>query len=145
MDNTSCTCSIGSLNVRGLNNKIKRNAIFEWLKKRRLDIVLLQECYCMLDTNPVWCEEWGGECIFSNGTRHSCGTMIIFRKGLNIKILESSIDIEGRYVMLKVNIEGEEIFLFNVYGPTKSNEKDRFFNTVMQEMNKFNITVDDKI
>ena len=32
-----------SLNIRGLQNKNKRNRIFQYLKKKKFDIILLQE------------------------------------------------------------------------------------------------------
>ena len=37
--------SIGSLNIRGINNDIKRNAVFKWAKLKNFDILFLQECY----------------------------------------------------------------------------------------------------
>jgi len=119
MDNSTNNCLIGSLNVRGINGKVKRNAIFEWVRKKNLDVVMLQECYCIPETNQAWADEWGGECHFANGTKHSCGTVIMFRKGLDVNVLDCKIDIGGRYVMLKVQIEGEELCLINLYGPTK--------------------------
>ena len=82
---------------------------------------------------------------FANGTKHSCGTMIMFRQGLGVTVLDSRMDIRGRYVMLKVIVEGEELYLFNVYGPTKPNEKESFFNTIVQEMSTFDINVNDKV
>ena len=40
---------VGSLNVRGINNKIKRTGVFEWALSKKFDVVLLQECYCSKD------------------------------------------------------------------------------------------------
>ena len=36
---------IVSLNVRGLQNKNKRNRIFQYFKTKKFDIILLQETY----------------------------------------------------------------------------------------------------
>ena len=57
MDKSSCEFSIGSLNIRGMNDKLKRLAIFNWIKKKKFDIFMLQECYCVEDTGSKWEQE----------------------------------------------------------------------------------------
>ena len=75
--------AIGSLNARGLNNNIKRNSIFTWAKKNRFDILFLQECYCSQEIEKDWTNEWNGEILFSHGSKHGKGTMILFNNTLD--------------------------------------------------------------
>ena len=87
--------AIGSLNVRGINDKVKRNGIFNWAQEEDFDILLLQECYCCENIETEWADEWGGSCLFSHGSKHSKGTMMLFKQGFDISIVEN-IDINGR-------------------------------------------------
>ena len=45
------------------------------------------------------------QCFFAHGTSNSRGTLIAFREGLNYKVLSSHLNDNGRYVILKVEIE----------------------------------------
>ena len=53
-----------SLNVRGLNNTIKRKHVFNWLKKQNADIFFLQEVHSTQKVEGEWKTEWRGEVIF---------------------------------------------------------------------------------
>ena len=90
---------VGSLNVRGINDDVKRKGIFDWAKKQ-FDIVMLQECYCCKDIEAKWVDEWEGDCLFSHGSKHSKRTMIHFKRGLDIDIELEQIDNLGRYIIV---------------------------------------------
>ena len=38
-----------SLNVRGIRDRVKRKTIFDWVRTRRADVVMLQETYSTPD------------------------------------------------------------------------------------------------
>ena len=78
---------MGSLNVRGINNKIKRRGVFEWATCKDIDILMLQECYCSKSNVTEWSDEWKGKFIFSHGSKHSRGTIVLFRKGFDMEIV----------------------------------------------------------
>ena len=46
------------LNVRGLQNRNKRNRIFQYFKTKIFDIILLQETYSTLQDENEWKKEW---------------------------------------------------------------------------------------
>lgn len=75
-----------SLNVRGLNREVKRQAIYEYIKKNKVDVCFLQETYSSDNCENKWSMEWEGEMLFSHGTSHSRGVLILFRKGLDLDI-----------------------------------------------------------
>ena len=72
--NLSCM----ALNVRGLNNERKRRQVFRWLHRRKFQIVFPQEVYSLRDIEKIWSAEWGGKVVFCHGTKHSCGTIVLF-------------------------------------------------------------------
>ena len=50
---------IGSLNVRGLGNKIKRRTVLNYFKHKCLDIIFIQEVHCTAKLIKLWQAEWG--------------------------------------------------------------------------------------
>ena len=56
--------NVGSLNVRGLQNKNKRNRIFQYFKIKKYDIILLQEMYSTLEDENKWKKELAGPAFF---------------------------------------------------------------------------------
>ena len=119
--------SVASLNVRGINDRVKRQAIFKWLLKKKFDVVFLQECYCCDKDESFWLNDWGGKGLFSHGTKHSKGTVILFREGFDIQVKEHKEDPDGRYIIAKVKIEEESFVLINLYAPNSMAEKEPFF------------------
>lgn len=130
---------IVSLNVRGINNKVKRLSIFDWARKKNFDVIMLQECYCSEDDMTAWSDEWGGTCIFAHGSKHSKGTMMMFKPGFDIEILEELIDKEGRYIIARVLIQGEPFNLINVYAPNTMRDKHIFFLHLKEEIESHDI------
>ena len=142
---------IASLNCRGLNKKIKRKHIFtECLK---YDIVCLQETYITDNTFKEWTNDWTGKLIYSAGTAHSKGQIILINK--NTK-LEDSLEIffkTDRLLGIHIIINEVKYSIINVYGPNKKDEKNKFINSLYAAFNSthpenliicgdFNIVVD---
>jgi exonuclease III len=110
-----------SLNVRGLGNCNKKSGLFHWLRKYHdgnKKIVFLQETHVTKAKEGKWGEIWDGKRIFANGTSKSRGVAILLPKNLDYKILEEMLDTNGRYIALKIEIEGELFGLINGYAPT---------------------------
>ena len=55
---------MGTLNVRGLRNQVKRRSIFSFLKDQNCDIFLLQEKFSDPKDESIWKSEWGGAIFF---------------------------------------------------------------------------------
>ena len=71
-----------SLNVRGIRSIEKRKAIFNWLVKSKSDIRFLQETYSTSEVELAWKSQWRGDVLFSYGSEHSRGVMILVNKRL---------------------------------------------------------------
>jgi len=99
----------------------------------------------MEETSQKWELEWGGKCLFSYGTKHSKGKIILFKQGLDVEVMQTKCDIEGRYIIIRANIQGESFIIVNVYAPTKVTGKDIFFKKLMTELQNVNVTINDRL
>ena len=61
------TLKLVSLNVSGITNFRKRRIIFTWCRKRKADVMFLQETHSKKDTEMYWKNEWGTETVMSHG------------------------------------------------------------------------------
>ena len=69
---------IFSLNCNGLNDDVKRNAVFSKLKRSAAGTYLLQETHSTLKIEQQWQHEWGNKAMyFSHGASNSRGVAII--------------------------------------------------------------------
>ena len=137
--------SIGSLNVRGINFDVKRKAVFQWAKIKRFDILFLQECYCSVDKEDEWENEWEGKIIYSHGTKHSKGVMMLFSKNFDFQILQQNIDNEGRYIMCKLEVNDEIFWCVNIYAPNTMQEKRVFFENIDSLVEELDISESDNL
>ena len=76
------------VSVRGLNNKKKRQTIFQWLQSSHQGITLLQETHSLETDENLWSKDWGNKIIFSHGTDHIIGVAILLYKKYGYNISE---------------------------------------------------------
>ena len=89
------------------------------------NIIFLQDTHCTPDIQRIWRSEWGGDIIFANGASNSRGVAILFDRNLKYECLQKVIDVQGRYIVAHVIIDGIEYLLCNIYAPTQGNEMDQ--------------------
>jgi len=70
--------TISSLNVRGLDNNEKRREIFQWLRKKKFSIYMLQEVHCTEISFETWATEWGYRAFFSSIASNKAVVAILF-------------------------------------------------------------------
>ncbi len=78
--------SIASLNVNGAREMKKRAEIFEVVKQKRIDVVMLQETHSDLKNAADWAGEWEGVSVLSHNTSLSGGWPFFLLK-LSVHIL----------------------------------------------------------
>ncbi len=137
--------SIGSLNVRGLGDKVKRRGVMDWARSQAFDIILLQECYSTCDVVNQWSKEWDGICIFSHGTNHSKGVMILLKPGFDMDIKCQFVDELGRYIVIKILIQGKPYVLVNLYAPNTMRDKQLFFRTLCNKLDEMDVSINDEL
>ena len=112
---------IVSLNVRRLKNKIKRVAIFNYLKAEKFDIVCLQETHVSSNDATLWEKQWGGKIFYQKGTSNSRGEVVMFSK--HFKGTTEVIVNQERMLVLSVKSEFFNFHVVNMYAPTGKHDK----------------------
>ena len=79
-------------------------------------------------------KEWGSQILFSHGSSDARGVAALFKRGLDIKILNCNKDSKGRFIMLKAEIKEKGYVLVNVYGPNRDNKAVKFFHSLFNSM-----------
>ncbi len=144
---SSFNLKLMSLNVKGLNGHFKRSKMFTWLNRKNNSIIFLQETYSTECVSDKWKKQWNGHMVFSHGTNHSRGVAILFKNGLDINIVNHDIDLNGRFIILDIVINGVKLILVNAYAPNSNSphEQTRFFSTLRNKIQDLNPGVDHPI
>ena len=117
-----------SLNVRGLKDEKKRNAIFYWLRKQNFDVILLQETHCHCRKEEYcWGKEWDGQSVWGWGTNRSKGVAILFSRKHRYEYDIVERDMNGRIIALDLKYENNIIRIINIYAPNNPLERESFF------------------
>ena len=71
--------------------------------------------------------------------------MILFKPGLDMEIMSMKTDTAGRYIIVKLEIQGEMFVLVNVYAPNKAMDKEGFFKRFKLELETLKIEQTEKL
>jgi len=123
-----------SLNVRGLNDQVKRRTVFRWLHQQRVDVVFLQETFSNAKIERVWRAEWGGTILYSHGTNHSKGVAILVNPRKSCEIINCKNDTNGRLLIVNAVIAGEQVCFVNLYAPNEITEQYMFFQDIRTKL-----------
>ena len=129
---------IFSLNCNGLNDDVKRNAVFSKLKRSAAGIYLLQETHSTLKIEQRWQHEWGNKAMyFSHGTSNSRGVAIIITNNYDANIVNIRRDTEGRILIVDLERRGTIYTIGNLYAPTRNFEREQqnVFNEFTTHLN----------
>jgi len=96
--------NIVSLNCRGLNGKLKRLKVFNYLKELNANIYCLQDTHFTPDMYKTIYSEWGSECFLSFGSAYSRGTAIFISNSTDYKIHNSVADSNGNFCAIDISV-----------------------------------------
>jgi len=100
-------------------------------------LFFLQETHSNEENEIEWNRWWEGTLALSHGTNNSAGVAILFKKGLNVNILNTEEIEKGRVLLLKIQY-GEHVFvLVNVYAPNNGVERVRVFDQLYKALHNF--------
>lgn len=133
-----------SINVRGLNERVKRRKLFRWVKNNRADICFVQEAHSTADQEKIWRSEWGGTILFSHGTSRARGVAILIKPGFDISIIDLYQDSVGRFVIVDAKIQDTSFKLVNIYAPNSEENQINFYHHLRKKM-KDNIDATENI
>ena len=123
--------NIISLNVRGLNDRIKRRAIFNHYRSR-CDLLCIQETHSVKKNAEQWINEWGGQILFSHGESNSRGTAILVNRSFNAKVTQINVPPEGRACGARVMYQDQVLNIINVYAP--NSDSPGFFSELFKQV-----------
>ena len=109
-----------------------------YLRQHNLDLVFLQETHCSFKAQNIWSSEWGNKCIFAHGTSNSRGVAILFTKKTASRVRDIIRDINGRYIICKMEFEGFSVCVANIYAP--NHDDPQFFQNVQREIDSLECT-----
>ena len=121
---------IASLNVNGLRDSNKRMGFLHWVSHHELDILCLQETHILSsDEGTHWFSSYGFSLISSQGSNHSCGTVILFRSCLSLT--SSFSDSDGRLVSCEFSYHDSKFRVVAIYAPNSNPARNTFFDYVI--------------
>lgn len=124
-----------SMNVNGLNSPTKRRAIFDHLRKAKVDVYLLQETHSTTNTEKIWGQEWGAPAFFCNGSKSSRGVAILVSRDLLFTLQNSNADEDGRILCIDMMVNEVTYTLASIYAPTQDKGKEQLaFLDVLDEL-----------
>ena len=97
-----------------------------WLTKQKADIVFLQETYSTSQDENFWKTQWKSRMLFSHGSNHSKGALILVRQGLDFEQKTIACDPNGRFIFLEALVQGSLFLFVNLYAPNKVHEQGTF-------------------
>ena len=133
-----------SLNVKGISNFKKRRTMFNWRRKRKADIIFLQETHSTIKTDTQWNNEWGAQILTCHGSSNARGVAILIKNGFHCTIHQKILDPLGRFITLKADIKDKTYVLINVYAPNKDKDLISFFNNLLAMLQR-NLDTEDNI
>lgn len=128
--------NIATLNVNGAREMKKRAEIFEVVKQRRIDVVMLQETHSDLKNAADWAGEWGGVSVLSHKTSLSGGVAILFAKTFSPHSYQVEEIVKGRLLKVRATFEQFVLVFICVYIPTSAVERIVFLNTLCSVLQK---------
>ena len=108
--------------------------MFVWLKKRKGDIIFLQETYSSKDIENIWRTQWSGKMFFAHGSNHSCGVMTLLRKDLDFEDESCLCDPAGRFIILNATVQGVKYIFANIYAPNKVRDQCTYFKDLQERL-----------
>ncbi len=149
---TGKTLKFGSMNVSGLqSNSAKRIDIFNWVKQKHIDIMVLQETHSGLQDEKKWISEWDYKGFFTNYGTNSRGVGILFNNTFEFELHKVVKDAEGRYVILDITTSNTKITIAGIYGPNSDspnffvdlqNQIEMIGNTSVLVVGDWNVVLD---
>ena len=109
-----------NLNIRGLNNPLKRKNCFQ--KFAKYDICCLQETFITLKTANLWKSEWDGDFFYHPGTSNSGGLIILINNLFSCEGI-TKIEINERVLGVSFFLDKKSFVIYNIYAPASREQR----------------------
>lgn len=125
---------IGSINVNGARDRVKRGLIAEYVLQKNLNVIFLQETHSDTGNEVDWGVWWKGALVISHGTNIRAGVAILFSQKLGVNIISTKEVCKGRVLMVRASINDRECVFVNVYAPNTGKDRVALFGGLAQEL-----------
>ena len=126
-----------SLNVNGIRDYHKRKDVFDYLRGKNAHIIMLQETHLKTQEENIVRAMWGYDCILNGESTNSNGVGIFFNTNFQYKIHKVTRDLEGKYIVLDIDIHGKRYTIINLYGPS-DRDCPLFFHDILDKLEDMN-------
>lgn len=129
------TLNIGTFNVNGCRGTEKRAALFDYLRFKKADVILLQETHTDQHNQSQWISDWKGSVLLSHGTNLSAGVAILCSSCVSSQpdMLEV---MPGRIMRADIVLGDTHFSFFNVYAPNVGQERIEFFEILSDALSQ---------
>ena len=121
------TIKLTTWNVQGLNNTNKRQTVLRILKKRKINIIALQECYISDKNISLIINEWQGAVHYTSSTGRSKGLITLFSPDIKPETILLTVKKE-RYIISEIIVGSQKLAIINIYAPCEEKEKINILN-----------------
>ena len=109
-----------SCNVRGIADFQKRGSVVDHFiypkgSNKRPDIFSFQETHSTPEVTGWWDSTFGQNTLYAHGTNSARGVLLGFNPKLDVTVVNSSTDSEGRYIVANLKVQGESLTIVAVY------------------------------
>uniref|UniRef100_A0A670IB05 Reverse transcriptase domain-containing protein n=1 Tax=Podarcis muralis TaxID=64176 RepID=A0A670IB05_PODMU len=115
-------------NVNGMNDKTKRNKIGNVLKKKKLDVICMQETHVARKHKHVLVNKNLGTEFINATAEKKKGVVTYVNEKWEPKLIYK--DEDGRILGVQINFQGEKINVVNIYAPNSN--RPEFFKKLEQ-------------
>ena len=83
--------------------------------------------------------------LFSHGSNHSKGTLVLVKQGLDFEQKSVLCDPNGRFIILEAVVQDAPFLLANIYAPNKIHEQEAFFQKIERNLDSYDFDPNSKI
>lgn len=115
----STSFKLTSLNIRGINNNVKKKRLLALTKRVKTDILLLQETHQKKATIPILNKQHFPYQIHAPGMTKARGVAILINKSLRYQEKATIRDKDGCYVITKGLLNNKMTTIASIYAPNE--------------------------
>ena len=124
-----------STNVRGLRQVKKRGDFWLKYKELKADVICLQETHLVEADIHDLKLEWNIEYLLGGNSTNSRGVAVLINNTFEYDILETIVDVDGRFIVTKLNLIGLcTVTIANIYAPNLDDPD--WFNSLFKKSRK---------
>ena len=127
--------------MKGLQSTKKQLKVIEYFNENLLPngVLVLQETHLTLNNEVRWRDEFNTELSFSHSASNSCKVLIAFLGTNKVTVKKKTIDAEGRFLILDVEIDGENFVFINLCNANTESKQIKIFEKLFSYIKLLNL------